>query len=90
MNTDTKSHSESVKVNIGHVTNVISEVHECGKAVSTEKIPLQQRLVLCSIIVGLKTKSTKEILLGKVNPILSSIVFYILLALCCIRTNLSK
>lgn len=59
--------SETI-VSISHISCVIEEV--CGGTVKTmvaEGIPLQQKLVACSILLMTKSKTNKEISLSKVS-----------------------
>ena len=63
------SDKNSRKVSISHVSSIIEEVY--GGSVKrtdvAEGVPLQQKLVACSILLATKEKANKEVPLGKVS-----------------------
>ena len=64
----TPSRATTPKVGIMQVANVVDEVY--GSANSTAKsntFPLQQKLIVCTLLLMLKSSKLKEINLGKVS-----------------------
>ena len=56
------------KIGVVHINKVLSEVYGSGAAASQqETIPLQQKLVMCSLMLLLKQGKMKEVTVGKVN-----------------------
>ena len=64
----TPSRAATPKVGIMQVANVVDEVY--GSANSTAKsntFPLQQKLIVCTLLLMLKSSKLKEINVGKVS-----------------------
>ena len=59
------------KVGLSHIASVVSEVYgsRLVTASGTEQptIPLQQKLLICTLLLMLKEQRAKEIVLGKVK-----------------------
>ena len=55
------------KISVVHINKVLSDVYGSGSAASQqETIPLQQKLVMCSLLLLLKQGKLKEVTVGKV------------------------
>lgn len=72
--------SVPVKVTICHISRVVSEVYEGVVKGVADGVPLQQKLVACSLLLMVQKKSNKEVPLGKVKYyviyyLLSNVVF---------------
>ena len=56
------------KISVVHINKVLSDVYGSGSAASQqETIPLQQKLVMCSLLLMLKQGKLKEVTVGKVS-----------------------
>ena len=67
-NSPKKSSSEvPKKIGVVHINKVLADVYGSGAAASQqETIPLQQKLVMCSLLLLLKQGKMKEVTVGKV------------------------
>ncbi|CAH1249492.1 CDC6 [Branchiostoma lanceolatum] len=65
------------KVGLSHIASVVSEVYSSRMVASTtnqqQTFPLQQKLVVCTLLLMLKSGKTKEITLGKLHEVYSRI-----------------
>ena len=55
------------KISVGHISKVMSEVY--GSSVQSQQsdgVPLQQKLLVCTLLLVVKTGKFKEVPLGKV------------------------
>ena len=69
-----------MKVTLAHVASVCSEVYgsrlSSTSSTTANSFPLQQKLVICSLMVCLRDKKVKEVATGKVIFILMGISFF--------------
>ena len=72
------------KIGVVHINKVLSEVYGSGAAASQqETIPLQQKLVMCSLLLLLKQGKMKEVTVGKVCLIALKIGLFVFVFCCC-------
>ena len=64
------SHVSAARVTIGHVASVVSKVYGGGR--TEEAMPVQQKLAVCSLLLMVRERSTKEVTLSKVCPALTT------------------
>ncbi|XP_052234424.1 cell division control protein 6 homolog [Dreissena polymorpha] len=58
------------KIGVAHINNVLSMVYGSGAAAQQqETIPLQQKLVVCSLLLLLKQGKVKEVTTGKLHDV---------------------
>jgi cell division control protein 6 len=56
------------KIGVLHINNVLSDIYGSGSAAQQqETIPLQQKLIVCSLLLMLKQGKMKEVPAGKVS-----------------------
>ena len=62
------------KVSVGHVAKVVSEVYGSnmsrGSSSGQESLPLQQKVLICSLLLVLKKEKAKETTIAKVTCLL--------------------
>ncbi|KAI8496517.1 AAA ATPase [Branchiostoma belcheri] len=65
------------KVGLSHIASVVSEVYSSRMVASNtsqqQTFPLQQKLVVCTLLLMLKSGKTKEITLGKLHEVYSRV-----------------
>ena len=72
-NSPKKSPEVPKKISVAHINKVLSDVYGSGTAASQqETIPLQQKLVMCSLLLMLKQGKMKEVTVGKVIYLLGN------------------